>query len=694
MDVKCENCGTEYDFDDAKVTAAGITVKCTHCGHLFRVARPAAPAPADVRDTQEDQPARHRHWMIRNRHGEIREFRDLTTLQQWIVERKVSREDEISKTGESWKSLGSIAELAPFFRAVDGASGRGTDEILNGGELLQRGSASNPPPQRPPPFGAEAVMPTGRFRLDGPIKPPTPAEGLRRVSGPPMPSTPLDTNPTVPITRPGRTTQPPQPVVKVHRTALPVEERRPLAPEPAALVAPLSRPFVGEAVPPREESNQRAFMTGVLATVALAGLAYFIYDQSRDDAPPPEAPQTASELYLTIERGEAEYERDTEASFARAEAAFADVLRLAGKSPRDPSLVVRAHLGRARVAMARAEYLKLEGKDHSMLLKAAEAALAEALALDDSNPAVQLGYADFYRIQGSRQRASRYLAKVEAAGVDSDEAQLVRAAVNVHNGDWSAVESRLSKLPPSALDRPRARYLLALALARSGRTQEATFALTQLLARHGEHEPARRLLERLGAGDVPIEAPLEAALDPEAPHSDAPASDAPASVAPASVASEPPVRVVIAPPSVAPPSVARVAPPTAARVAPASRPVAAGFDGLMDRARKAQERGRVGEARQLLLEALSSRPDNPEALASLGWCDMDESNFPRAISYFRRSLTAYGGYADARYGLGLALERSGQKDDALRVYQEYITRHPSGRQTAIVKQRIEQLGGG
>lgn len=124
------------------------------------------------------------------------------------------------------------------------------------------------------------------------------------------------------------------------------------------------------------------------------------------------------------------------------------------------------------------------------------------------------------------------------------------------------------------------------------------------------------------------------------------------------------------------------------------KPARGGFDGLMDRARKAQEVGRNGEARNLLLEALSVRPDNPEALGSLGWCDVDDGNFPRAISYFRRALTAYGGYADARYGLAVALERSGQKAQALQAYQDYLSRHPEGRRASLVQQRIAQLGGG
>jgi predicted Zn finger-like uncharacterized protein len=37
MDVTCDRCGTEYEFEEALVSTRGTTVKCTHCGHLFNV---------------------------------------------------------------------------------------------------------------------------------------------------------------------------------------------------------------------------------------------------------------------------------------------------------------------------------------------------------------------------------------------------------------------------------------------------------------------------------------------------------------------------------------------------------------------------------------------------------------------------------------------------------------------------------
>lgn len=53
--------------------------------------------------------------------GEVFRFREMTTLQQWIVERKVGRDDAISRTGDVWRKLGTIPELDPFFNIVDRA---------------------------------------------------------------------------------------------------------------------------------------------------------------------------------------------------------------------------------------------------------------------------------------------------------------------------------------------------------------------------------------------------------------------------------------------------------------------------------------------------------------------------------------------------------------------------------------------
>ena len=105
MDVTCERCGTEYEFDETLVSDRGTTVKCTHCGHLFKVFRPGADGAT-------------RAWNIRKRDGTTQRLTSLRDLQRLITEGALAEHDEISRSGEGWKPLGAIAELQTFFEAA------------------------------------------------------------------------------------------------------------------------------------------------------------------------------------------------------------------------------------------------------------------------------------------------------------------------------------------------------------------------------------------------------------------------------------------------------------------------------------------------------------------------------------------------------------------------------------------------
>ncbi len=149
MDVRCPACSVEYEFDDDKVTPQGVTVKCTNCTHIFKVRREAAQQDAQVvTETVE--------WMIRTRDGRSLRFKELTTLQKWIVEQKVGRTDEISKTGKSWKALADIAELSSFFQVVDAA---------NQARLIGQGTPQ-PTPVTVPEQPAPAIGPSGKPTLE------------------------------------------------------------------------------------------------------------------------------------------------------------------------------------------------------------------------------------------------------------------------------------------------------------------------------------------------------------------------------------------------------------------------------------------------------------------------------------------------------------------------------------------------
>src|SRR5215469_12139287 len=124
MDVRCERCKTHYELDEARVSEAGTTVRCTTCGHVFRVRKKVLLMTEAVGVGGEasavppplvDKPA----WRVRSPSGRVIAFRELTSMQKWIIERKFGRDDEISLHGDHWKRLGDIAELQPFFLLLD-----------------------------------------------------------------------------------------------------------------------------------------------------------------------------------------------------------------------------------------------------------------------------------------------------------------------------------------------------------------------------------------------------------------------------------------------------------------------------------------------------------------------------------------------------------------------------------------------
>ncbi|MEJ7728746.1 MAG: zinc-ribbon domain-containing protein, partial [Polyangiaceae bacterium] len=102
MDVTCERCSTEYEFDDALVSERGTTVKCTNCGHQFKVRR-------------NDGVTAPERWLVRTVDGRELEFTALRELQGAIAHARITRDDVLSRSGSRPRRLGSIAELEPFF---------------------------------------------------------------------------------------------------------------------------------------------------------------------------------------------------------------------------------------------------------------------------------------------------------------------------------------------------------------------------------------------------------------------------------------------------------------------------------------------------------------------------------------------------------------------------------------------------
>ena len=109
MEVKCGNCGTEYEFDEALVSARGTTVKCTQCDHQFRV----YPEP----DAAEPE-----LWLISCVDGRKLECKSIRELQQVIGKGLVTALDSFSRDGEKYRLLSTVPELSTFFSAFSASA--------------------------------------------------------------------------------------------------------------------------------------------------------------------------------------------------------------------------------------------------------------------------------------------------------------------------------------------------------------------------------------------------------------------------------------------------------------------------------------------------------------------------------------------------------------------------------------------
>lgn len=115
-----------------------------------------------------------------------------------------------------------------------------------------------------------------------------------------------------------------------------------------------------------------------------------------------------------------------------------------------------------------------------------------------------------------------------------------------------------------------------------------------------------------------------------------------------------------------------------------------------------RETGRVQDAVRLIEEGLRHRPDSWEMQMELGRIYFEKLGRPEwAVQPFRRAIQAMEGRdvpafsrVRALYGLGLALERTGQTAEALSVYERVVQVYTNKRDTALhheVDQAIARL---
>ncbi len=492
MDVRCEKCNSEYEFDASRIPPEGLPVKCSSCGHVFRVGAPADALPG---------PGNAVEWMIRQPSGNVFRFRELTTLQRWIVERKVSRGDEISKSGRHWKRLGDIAELATFFQVVDAA----------------QPVAAAPQPTWPAPVAQPSVPLTAQPTV--PLAPAAP------VAAAPFVPAPRPTGPQAPVA-PG---------------ALPTGYPGGAAWEGAPQQVPWQQPSgnwqmqPGGAAPELDDYPVRRGGKGkwvVLALVLLiagAGAGTYVL---RPDLVDRWLGRGVNELAVNhVKIGYTELQRDSYAAIDAAIDNFEKAIALGGD-------YADAKAGLAEAELARAEYLKEEADELTaqldkltdVELERAKAAIEakrrevslrsdraftlakEALTLDPTGLAGNRAMADYYRFKNAAEQMRPLLDKARAASPGDPRVAYVLGSSLI--GDPTLADRALRYFDEALEGAPemqRARYRLARLYAAQNNPDKAKTLIELILKAVPDHERAKALQTALAPpAPPPVEpAPVE-----------------------------------------------------------------------------------------------------------------------------------------------------------------------------------------
>ncbi len=672
MDVRCSRCGVEYEFDDEKVKPSGVTVKCTSCGHVFKVSRATAEDSAPFMTSPSGE-----GWMVRHRDGTVTRFKELTTLQKWIVEQKVGSNDEISRTGRTWRPLGDIAELASFFDVVEAA---------NAARHAQLAEAPTAPPQpaQPPREALPERVPTAPFPTPGPA-----AQGL-----------PLA---TTEASEPGVRTPP----------AGPRERQAPaIVPVPPEAEMGFYRAEVDElddedpVLAWRRRARRRNAALVTLVLLVGGGLGLFFLARPTFDRLLAggmalvglEAPAAVHAGPTRSDDAEAELLRRVSAALlgrADGQAALLAELTTAVQDENAPAVSVAAlsqlHAAAAMRASDEARLLErllttpsptedLPGRLEDAKKRAAHH-LAEAYSLASRarTSAPELADADlaFAAYQAAKGAAPEAGADVEAArrhaGADERVAREAAAIVALAGalaakddaGRSSATEA-VAKASAAAPDDVRLREAALVLAALSPAPVDAPSARSAAEAWHREaaNDPRPALI--LSLLPAPQDAaPFEKAEAPAATGDAAKDADAPDAAAAASDHDDDDTE------------------------AKGSEPL--DYEALLKRADKSRIRERTSAALKLYKQAVDLRPQAAKPHVGMGWCYLDLENNRAAVDAFAYAIILDKDLGEAHFGLAEAQRYSGKKEAALRSYKRYLELSPSGPDAPVARNAIQSL---
>ncbi|MDX2051001.1 MAG: zinc-ribbon domain-containing protein [Polyangiaceae bacterium] len=701
MDVRCPRCATDYEFDDSLISERGTTVKCTNCGHQFKI------FPQQGHGAPEQ-------WLVRTRGGQELSFTSLKDLQKAISGGHVTSDDFLSRGNHAPKPLRSIAELEGFFRnkgdtvKPDSKKTNTLHGVAPPASALESPPSTELAPPRPvsqepdtqvsaassqkQPSGArpEVFQTAGRALQDhapvpaprvGSTKPALYSNVVASQDGGPPTTTGAAGTQRYPSALPDPNAAPKEIAYATAVNAQPSEgpsDRSPFSRTLPEGQAPLhadparshtkalrnldleQRPSEIPGVAPRNTSLRWLFALVLLAVLGFLALTVGKkYVLPVADGPVPAGDDSRGKVRTLLDRAKALLRKGD------LESAKEQIDQALGLSEKDAeALGARAELEAVRADI---EWLKLRlldpenrvfveatQRELEARLSKADAAIARAQPAS-SDVAVLRAQIDVLRMRGQLQSARALVVKLGGANAGAEESAYVLAALDLAEPkpEWASVVQRLrsAALGEGALGRAQAALIYALVQAKLH--DEARAELPHLLPSH----PLAVALAAFVAGG-------KASAMPTSPPG---ANSGPAEGAlPANTEASQP-----------------------------SSPAPGGqnFQDKLQQASKALSSGDVERADRLYTDVLSGQPGNTEALAGRADVAKRRGDNARAAQLYQQVLDINPNYLPAMIGSADYQWQNGNRGAALSIYRRVVDQvGPTSSYGKRAQARLDEAG--
>jgi predicted Zn finger-like uncharacterized protein len=676
MDVTCDRCSTEYEFEETLVSPRGTTVKCTQCGHLFKVYRP---------ETSLNPQLLGSHWTVRRVDGSSHQLSTLNDLTRLISEGTFSRDDEVSRTGKAWRRLGDVEELETFFAEADR---RGPSRIRKSTQGPVLGlSVQTPPsverstprpsdgvpsaPARSSPFASPRPSELHDSRRPVAVLTPAPSSGSAAEAVTARGGDDEDEPATDQRPLPARAASampalaslgsaPPAPPMPTDAESGPGQP----APLPAAASGRPSRPIAfpdlddRDGLDPAPRSSLWLWLFAVLST-GLAVSTWLLW------------PMPSSQVKrVTSEDPSGQFLARADAAFAthrieHFEHAITDYIKTLAFHESDAHVL--SSLSRVYAVWAQEILYSMQADEREpdktknatrpdwiansthveKLSEQAKLYAETAARKNPGNTEGEVALSDALRLTGNLVSARSELDRARASERDpSAETLRVAALLSIDEagGDARAGLALAAQAVAKDPELVRTQVLLARCLVGDGDVQGARYHLHLVTTRDRGH-PSALAVEKL----------IDWLADPNQTREGTAADAASKSAGDAAV--------------------------------PQFESLS--HEGYISRGQAFLEAGQVTSAKRMFEQALFIRPNSSQAHAGLGYVALEKGRPQLAAEHFVAATRV--GNDDALIGLADAYRRMSRARDALRAYQNYLSRNPNGRHASIAQAQIERL---